>query len=289
MAASLDDVKAALAAAAAQNAVPANARAAIGDAALASQRVRLSEPYYSACSFEFAAAQPGGAGTAITYSLAQGKQATAFAYGLNNNPAAGGFAAFAAAGINAGLDMTNIREPGKPNAGETVLVYGISVQPWEDSDAWLAKLIWTNVSCFRLMNGGKQRVEMGRLSLMPGAGGLQGTGRSFVVQPASNRTTDFEPGALSNGLTGRDNFYTFAEPWYWRPAGNTDTDLNIVFNVERPIAWTTTPVAANTPAGGFNLAYAPPAPPLTGAPLGTYVRFSVLLWSLQDSGRSVNQ
>jgi hypothetical protein len=277
----LDDLKASMAALAAAQSIPPASRAAIGQAALDSQRVRLSEPYYSAVSFEFAIA----AGPPVVYTIPKGNQAVAFGYALNENPNTGGFVAFGAAGINAALDMTNIREKGKPNAGETLLVYGMSIQPWEDSDGFLAKLVWTNTSVVRIMNGGKQRYEMGRMSFAPGAGGLTGNSASFV----NNLTADHgqrPDGALANGLQGRDNFYAFAEPWYWRPAGNADTDLNIVFLTERAISFTSTPVAANTPAGAFNLAFVPPT---VAASVGTYVRASVLLWSIQDAARSVNQ
>ncbi len=261
--------------------VPSNIRAAIGNAALGSQKVVLSDPVYSMVSFEFVRA----AGPPVLFTLNQGFQAIAFGYGLNDAPTAGGFrqTAAGAAYEKATLEMTNIREKGKPNAGETHLVYGISLLPTEDSEPELAALIASNVSVLRVQNGGKQRNEIGRISFAPGNGGLTGRSKSLVATPPINDSQRVHAGFFSNGLPGRENMLLFAEPWYWRPAGSTDSDLQIVFTVERNLSFTSTARAADV-ANGI-AAFTPPA--ATSDP-GTYVRLSVLLHSYQSSSRSDN-
>lgn len=261
--------------------VPSTVRGAMGDAVLDSQRYVIGDPYYSAISFE-----PDTIVTAAgvtTYTFNKGDEVTAFGYAVGDTLANAGFSNVSGRFPVATLAETNIRDKGKPKAGQTALVYGLSFILYPDSDVELAKILFPNIAVVRMLDGGNQRAEVGKLDFTPGSGGLYGAGDTFVAPPDWEgiiRTT----GVMSNGLPGRDNMLVFPEPWYWRPAGKEDSDLAVVSTLQRVTAIAATARAAGG-AGVLPTAYTPPA---TKDTLGTYVRGMFVIHSMQKSKRSSN-
>jgi hypothetical protein len=261
--------------------VPAQVRAQIGDAALQSQRVVLSDPYYSAISVEPSTIVTAS-GTS-TYTFNKGIQSNAFLYGVGDPGTIAGFQQSASGQPYAQMTIaeTNVKNKGLPNAGKTLLVWGLSFIMDPSSEPTIAGSLFENLSVLRLLNGGDQRRELGTLSLIPGSGGLYGAGISSIQQPPlADTNSNF--GFASNGLPGRDNMLVFPEPWYWRPAGSTDSDLAIVCTLERTVVLSAIARAAATGVAAF-------VPPTTIGNYGTYLRGKFVLHSFQSSSRSVNE
>lgn len=276
----MDEIQANMALVAAQG-VPAAVRAQIGDAALRSQKVILSDPYYSAVSFEPGTFTSVSGTSTLTYG--PGQTSNAFSYGVGDPGTIAGYTQSAAGQPYAQMTIaeTNVKNKGLPNAGKTLLVWGLSFILDPSSEPALAAALFENISVLRLLNGGDQRRELGTLSLIPGSGGLYGSSTSYLAPPPLTDAAS-QLGFASNGIPGRDNMLVFPEPWYWRPAGSTDSDLSIVCTVVRQVQLSAVSRAAASGVQAFT------APTAVGQP-GTYVRGKFVLHSFQSSSRSVNE
>lgn len=239
------------------------------------KRVSTWNKYYSKVRFQFALT---GAGPFV-YTCPAGTEQRAFGYSFGQDMSAVGFPA----GTNATLADTNLQQAGVTNAGETVLVYGISLQLCETSDPTLAALLWPNLSVALSLNGDQTSFKLGTAAMVPGSGGLHGQGLSLVAAPAIAEPIASRVGSVSNGVPSVSNFYPIPEPVVWAASGSPDSNLIIKLRCERAAAYTTQLAADRAAAAGI-MAWTHPA---ANGP-GTFVDCLVSLWSRQVSGRSQN-
>lgn len=234
--------------------------------------------YFSTINFPFAVA-----GT-FTYTVSAGTSYKAFSYGIGQDMAIVGFPTSTPA-TNAD---TNLQKANETQSGEMVRIYGISLLPTSDSDAFLTKIIWPNLSVSLVMNG-SQIQRLGTPEFIPGAGGLTGFGDSYVQAPSQLESFSRSSGALTNGLAQVSNFKPFPEPIVWNPSGQMDSTLNIAVTCERnTIATTLLAADRAAQAAGANTSGAAPWVHPTGTAIGTYVKIKVLIHSRQDGARSQN-
>jgi hypothetical protein len=236
--------------------------------------------YYSRVRFQFVRT---GAGP-YTFTMAAGTELRAFGYGIGQDisSAAFGFAS----GTTATPAETNLQQASTTLAGEQVRIFGLSLLPTSDSDSYLAKILWPNVSVQLALNGDQQGFKLGTPETIPGGGGLSGAGDSYIQSPPQQESYVSRSGALTNGVPHAGNFYPIPDPIVWNPAGANDGMLVIKLRVERAVTATLTERAAV--AGGANTsgtaAFLTPA----ANAIGTYVTVLVHLWCKQLSARSVN-
>lgn len=252
----------------------AQVRAALG-AAAAQQRYSTWNKYYSTVRFQFART---GAGP-FTWTVAAGTELRAFGYGLGQDMGGVGFPSGTSP---ATLAETNLQQASATLAGEKVRIWGMSCLLTSDSDAFLAKLLFPNLSVQLSLNGDQTVFKLGTPEIIPGGGGFNGFGDSFIQQPPLPDTYVSRSGAMSNGLPHAGNFYPFPQPVIWSPQGETDSNLVVKIKAERAVSTTSTDRAG---AAGV-AAYTSPA--ATAGTLGTYVTLKVHFWSRQNAPRSVN-
>lgn len=242
--------------------------------------VQQSYPYYSAVKFQFTVAKPAATAT-LTY--AAGTEVTAFNYAKNQALAGAGFPG----ALTATPLETNLIKPSETLGGERVRIYGLSFMLAPDSDAYLARLVFASVSVKLSLNGEQQAYNLGPLSMIPGAGGLNGTGVSRALEGDYLRVTT-EVGAVSNGLPGAANYFKLPTPITWAPPGGADSTLCITARCERAITVTATDRAASAAAGGSTGAAAYTAPAAAATTEGTYVWGWFVLKSITAAPRSQN-
>jgi hypothetical protein len=226
-------------------------------------------PYYSRIRFT---STRTGAGP-FTYTIAQGAQAVAFAYGKGNDMSAAGFTS-----TTATLADTNLITAGQTIANETVLVKGISIQVLSTTNsAGLVAAAWPEMSVVASFNGLSTGLLLGTPGMMPGASGLYGQGRDdLAAQPIPGGRPLF--GFFTNGLPGCDNKARIPEGIKWKPAGRADSTFNLIVRFERSVAFTTQ-LADEAAAAGIR-GYANPA----GA--STFIDLMVQLHGQVYSARS---
>ncbi len=240
-----------------------------------------SYPYYSRVRFAWSNSVNAGTNT---YSITAGTEVKAFNYAQGQSLNGAGFGTT----LTATALETNLIKQSETVAGEAVKIFGLSFMLDSDADAELTRLIFANTSVRIGLNGDQQLYQLGPLSMLPGGGGLNGVGRTDVVEP--DQISRFAMvGVLSNGLPGRSNFYLLPTPILWLPPGGSDATLVITCRVERTISFTSTNRTAT--AGGANTegttAFTGPTTS-TANTLGTYTGGWFVLHSVTKAPRSNN-
>lgn len=242
-----------------------------------------SYPYYSRVRFQFTNTTSGSPAT-NTVTLAAGTECKAFNYAQGQSLTGAGFGGT----LTATALETNLIKQSETVAGEAVKIFGLSFMLDSDADAELTRLLFANTSVRIGLNGDQQLYQLGPLSMLPGAGGLHGVGRSDLVEP--NLLERFAMvGVLSNGLPGRSNFYLLPTPILWLPPGGSDATLVITCRVERAISFTSLNRVASAPSGGSTGTQAFTGPTTSTAnTLGTYTGGWFILHSVTKAPRSSN-
>jgi len=253
---------------------------------LLTQQYVLSFPYYSAILLSAArSATPGAA----NYTIAQGLntfRAFSYAYDTGNANTAG-----FPAGMIASRAETNLGNPNTTNAGDTVEISGIAIQPIPSfprltdpvgyvqdmlSDARFLAVCSGAVSIRLALNAGREGYDMGIVPMIPGAGGLEGAGLDNLgAQAIQGGRLDF--GFATNGRAQSNNYFEMPEGVVWMPQGKRDSMLNVTFTINRNIiAYTGGDLANNAtqgadvpPAGGIR-GYVYPA--IVGAALMVHLK-----------------
>jgi hypothetical protein len=254
--------------------VPAASRRAIMEAALSSQTVQKQRNFYSTLRFAWTTT---GAVDPVVYSLAAGRR-VAFSYGVGEtDPAQSGFVSY---GSMTELE-TNVQQK-NDTGGAIVQIYGLSIQIGELSDADLVKQLFASAYADITLNGVDRYVLLGRLSRIPGAGGLYGVGETRVqtpgIQEVTGRTT-----ALTNGIPDASNFLKLAEPLTWHPVGHNESRFGVRIDIPRALTHST---AVRPAIANYQAAYTPPSA-LNAR--GTYVDLIVNLHTIESMPRSTQQ
>lgn len=246
-----------------------------------SQITVMPTPYWSTVRFQASRA----AGPPVTFTI-DTTERRAFSYAVGGVPSAAGF--LAAYGVATPAE-TNLLNPSQTRNNADYWIWGCSMWLSSDSEPALARRIWRDVDVLLALNG-DQNIPLGTMELFPGAGGLYGTGVSFVKRPALEvgGAVDNGPGAvlpiLQNGNPMAGNFFRFNQPWKWAGIGSqgSDSSLIMTFTPRRTIIETAGLARAAAP--GIE-AFTPPA---AAGDLGTFVDVRVHLHGVGVLKRSVN-
>jgi hypothetical protein len=234
-------------------------------------------PYYSSVRFQ-ADITSAGSPAVFTYRIPAGSERRAFGYAIGDS-IAGGVGGFPAGFVATPLE-TNLIQRAQTNAGENLIIQGISCYVSGESDPLLAAMLLERLSVQIALNGDSQLVRLGRCSFMPGGGGLHGAGHSRILRPgASDQTSIFS--IATNGLPGRENFFPLPMPIVWKSAGKADSNLVILAKAERDLVFSSTSRVAATGIEAWS-------PPSVAGDLGTYVDLVFKLLTKSVSPRSVN-
>jgi hypothetical protein len=236
---------------------------------------KLWNTYYSIVRFQAAVSV---ASPVTTLTFAAGTELRAFSYKIGDALTTAGFDVSVG---NATEADTNLVNAGATIAGELVKVNGCSLMPSQITDIELFKSLEANMSVAISMNGDAQRYRLGRMMMLPGAGGVMGGGPTTAITPNLGNAVELSQG-WSNGWPDIANFFPFPMPMIWSPSGETDSNFNLVLKLWRQVVWVETARAA---ASGVN-AYTPPT---AVGQFGTFVDVMVRLHSEQTAPRSVNQ
>jgi hypothetical protein len=239
------------------------------------QKFSLWNKYHSRVRLQSAFAETA---SGYDYTFSAGTELRAFSYAIGQDMQGVGFPS----GYTAQPNDTNLIKGSETISGENVLIYGLSCLLDSDTDAQLAQVVAPNVSVTVALNGDQNSYRMGNVQLVPGGGGLYGFGQSNVEVPALNASVTNISGALANGLPSADNFYAFPQPILWTASGRADSTLIVKLRVEHACTYSTT--QKDRAAASGVAAWTHPTPPERG----TYVGFSVHLFSRQISPRSQN-
>lgn len=261
-------------------AVPADVRQAIGDAYGQTQITVLPLPYWSTIRFQ-AVLSGGPPATTATIDTTD---RVAFGYAIGG---AMDIAGFPAGFRQAGKADTNLKKAGETRNNEDVWVWGLACTILPTSEPALAARVWRETS-LDVAVGADNTIPLGTLDMYPGAGGLNGEGRSFLKSPPTNVAgagVDGGVGApigfMANGWPLASNFKRFPQPFKWSKVGGGGSDSS--FNV---IATPQTTIAENIGAAVVGPpAFTPPA----GTGLGSFVEVRLQLISVSVRFRSVNQ
>lgn len=232
--------------------------------------------YFSTIRFQ---AERSGAGPLFTYTVVNSGTVKRLAFGYKTDQglsAAGAGYNNLPTTITSSLTETNLSEPGKTRDGETYNIKGVEFQVSSDSDAKLAKLIWSKAHVV-LQMGANLIFPLGRLSFFPASTGLVGSGDSSLFEPPLDESFSRST-ALGNSIEDVDSYFHFPDhsPMVWNPAGDTDSQLTMAFVLPADIVFTSLARAA---APGI----APYDPPNTNEPF-SYVDITVRL-----IGESINK
>jgi len=239
-------------------------RQAYGGALITGQKVRKVRPYFSSTRIQ-ATTTTGGGQTTVTYT--KGTAINAFGYGINDPLVDAGYlAAFG----NATAAETNLQQRGTTQAGAKVYILGVSMFVSEMSEPEILARVWPNAWADVSLDGVNQYMMLGRLATIPQAGGMYGSMRSFLLEPAIAESTRFHPFG-SSGNPQVSNYKKLPEPITWNPSGQADAAFRIRIKCERTVSYQT--VAARTAASGIEAF----TPPTTDGSEGTYVD---MLWNL---------
>lgn len=244
--------------------------------ALGSQVLKKQKNYYSTVRFPFTITQldpPNG--TTFRYQLAR-KKVTAFSYGSGDDMTTAGFPADFRAN-DADTNLITRYDTG----GATVQIFGISLHLSETSDAFLAKLIWSECFADISLDGSQRYVLLGRLGRISSPGGLYGVGQSRATVPGVGESVA-NIGALTNGLPHQNNFYRLTDKIQWNPSSKVDSRFQIRFEVVRDIQFD---VQSRVQSPGIT-AYTPPT---KDGEFGTFVDITAYLHTRENIPRSKQQ
>jgi hypothetical protein len=202
-------------------------------------------PYYS--KVKLRATRTGGAGGPYTWLIAAGTIARAFSYGIGEAMTPAGFLA---ADGNATIADTNLTRRATTTSAEVVQIRGIAIQPLPaalDADGLSAAAptvrpldqqflaaLGESVSVELALNGDQNRFKLGLLSMIPGAGGLDGGAPAMSGRPAlaGGVQSELYP---KNGWAVRNNFFRLPEGLTWNKQGEADSQLELIFTVQRAV------------------------------------------------------
>lgn len=207
------------------------------------QVFQIPWPYYS--NVKFLAARTGAGAGPFAYTIAAGTRARAFSYAVGDQMVSAGYV------VGDGLATfaeTNLTIRNQTTSGEDVKIQGLAIQvlpslQHDDGvppgivrppDNLLLSELCNSVAISLNLNGDTDTYRLGTLTMIPGAGGLSGSSPDIIArQQAGVPTRDL--GYPANGWPVRSNFYPVPEGLVWRHQGNRDSQLNVVFEVVRPI------------------------------------------------------
>ena len=206
-----------------------------------------SWPYYSRV--KFFAERVGPAGGPYTYVIPRGSEVTAYSYAIDDIMTSAGFTQGDGTASSVDTNLTNRRQT---TGGQSVLIHGIGIQPLpallhvptgaaggtipnvRKVDASLLSALFEAVSINLALNGGENGFRLGSLGQIPGAGGL--CGASFDTTGNNGLAGEDKNIAFAtNGQPSRSNWFRVPEGLVWRQQGNSDSNLDIRFRVERTI------------------------------------------------------
>lgn len=188
--------------------------------AVQNQRYVNSFPYWSMVRFNFVRS---GAGPYV-FTMSS-SEVIAFSYGVGDSaPSAAGFGS---SSLTMSLAETNLQTKHETIAGEELHISGIGIQPAAGSDAVLAGMVWRNTCAILSLNGGSNRLPMGPLSLLPGGGGLTGSGPDTLgTQALGGGRPQFSH--VTNGFPNRNNVMPLPEGFVWRNKSRRDGQLAVI-------------------------------------------------------------
>lgn len=215
---------------------------------LEGQRRLTSWPYYS--TVKFLATRTGTPPGPYTYDIPAGAEVRAFAYRVGIDKRVAGYTL---GDGNATFADTNLQQASQTIGGQNVLVHGLAIQivpaglHLNDGqavphrvrlpDQTLLAALYEAVAVTLSLNGDENQFRLGTIGLIPGAGGLIGSnGANLIGQaPAADGGRAAGIGHPTNGWATRSNFFKVPEGLIWRNQSNADSQLNLVFNVNRAI------------------------------------------------------
>jgi hypothetical protein len=209
-----------------------------------------------------------------------------FDYGQNDAMTAAGFPA-AAPFDRATKADTNLRVRGETNAGEFVVIDGISLHIHPRSEPEILRRVWAEIDCTMTLESNEEKLRFGNPMFLGGGGGLVGQGVSQVTTPNAFDTRSVAEGFISNGFPGLLDFKQLEDPIVWGPKGLVDSQLAFVLNLTRTVTIVAAARAANATVG--IPAFTPPVAQTAPSDVdGTFVDLMVVLHSVQIAQRSVN-
>lgn len=246
-----------------------------------SQITVLPLPYWSTVRFQ--ASRAAGPPVAFTIDTTTRK---AFSYQVGGSPVPAGFLTAYGQATEA---ETNLLAPSQTRNNQDFWLWGIAFWLSSDSEAALARRVWRETDVTISLNG-DQQIPLGTLEMFPGAGGLYGTGVSFIKSPdlATPGAVDNGTGSplpiLQNGNPMAGNFFRLNQPFKWAGIGSQGADSALIMNFTPRRSITETSAAARAAAAGVS-AFTPPA---AAGDIGTYVDVRVHLVGVSVAKRSVN-
>lgn len=235
------------------------------------QRFKLWNAYYSVVRFAGTVTAVVGPPATTTVTWQGGVEFRPFSYRILDPLTSAGFPAAFGPGALATQADTNLVKASETNAGEQVMVHGISVMPGLTTDFGAWNFLGDNLSVVISMDGDARRYRLGRPFMIPASGGNYGGIGASVITP-------FQSGTWANGVPDIANYYPFPEPMLWSSSGETDSNFNVVLRLERGVSLTSTTVAGSSPT-----------PAGSGVDFGSYVDYMVRLHTSQTGARSLNQ
>jgi hypothetical protein len=126
-------------------------------------------------------------------------------------------------------------------SGENVEIHGLAIQIKQSGligqdpvNTQLLSLLQTNCSVDLSLNGDQNRFHLGTLAQIPGAGGLTGAGKDMTGQATLDGGQNNQA-FPNNGWATRSNFFRMPEGLLWRNKGMADSQLNVIFRMEREV------------------------------------------------------
>lgn len=211
---------------------------------VANQEYQLALPYYSKVKF-FAPRVGAGAGP-FTWTIGAGTISNAFSYGIGEAKVPAGF--IADDGPATGSD-TNLERGSQTISGELLHITGIAVSPQPMGSHVVAAVnrlrahdyhvmaAISSMTSLRLIMNSRQVYLLGNPLMIPGAGGLAGSGKNLSgLHAYSGDQVDVQFG--SNGVAARANYYAIPEGIFWMPQGSRDSQLQLEFRIDRNLIFT---------------------------------------------------
>lgn len=227
--------------------VPPDIRQLIASDAINSQKSVLAFPYYSTLTV-----QATGVGTGTLVYTVGTQELKAFNYAQGNVLDAAGFTP----GTIATAAETNLLLASSTRDNADVMVWGMAAYLTPDSDPLFAQQVWRNSSIFMSLSG-TDTFQVGRLEMLPAAGGLYGQGVSKLSQPPIANTFDVPQGFVNNGNPQSDNYMRFPNAIRWNANGSGQKDTSLVVKLQINKGFSFTSVARSAATGVS--AYVPPA------------------------------
>lgn len=258
--------------------VPADVRQLIAADAVDDQRTVLPVPYWS--TVRLLATRAAGPPVVLTVDTTTRR---AFQYSIGSDMQIAGFAA---ATIAQSCD-TNLLRNGETLDNSDVWVWGLAAELCPNSEPLLAHLAWRECTVEFSLNG-TTSIRLGTLGMFPSGGGLYGTGRSFIQEPAIPQSGGVDGGGVQTGVLSNGNplagsFLRFPQPFKWTGVGKgSDSSLSVLVTPNRALAVTC--AVARAAAAGI-AAYTPPA---AAGNLGTFVDIRFRLIAVSVGKRSQN-